>query len=158
MGSQARGSTKSCCCRHPAPHQTSDTFHFLRNKACLWDEVIHTAASAAGAWGVGRIRKWGSWSLLLPLVPISSPKFRAQHPSLLHQEACSLKTGILGGEEPPRAWEGDLLTAADESEEHTGTHQPTPPLDSRNWQSPEPGLAQVKGKARLFSATPSRKF
>lgn len=56
------------------------------------------------------------------------PKFRAPHPSLLHQEARSLRTGILGGEEPPGPWEGDLLTDADESEQQKGTHQPTPPI------------------------------
>lgn len=64
-GESEKGSPESCCCRHPAPHQTSDTFHFLRNKACLRDEVTHTAASGTGARRIGGARKWGSQSLLL---------------------------------------------------------------------------------------------
>lgn len=39
-----------------------------------------------------------------------------------------------------------------------GPTNPLPSLDPRNWQSPEPGLAQAEEKALLFSATPSRKF
>lgn len=144
------------CCRHPAPHQTSDTFHFLRNKVCLWD-VIHTAASAAGAWGVGEGLGSKFWSLLLPSFPSQAlnSELTPQPPpsrSLLSED------WDLGWRGTTRAWEGDLLTAADESEEHTGTHQPTPPLDSRNWQSPEPGLAQVEGKALLFLSHPQQEI
>lgn len=66
-GVRQGGALRAVAADTHSPHQTSDTFHFLRNKACLWDEVIHTAASGTGAWGVGVVvGKWGSWSLLLP--------------------------------------------------------------------------------------------
>lgn len=112
-----KGGPESCCCRHPAPHQTSDTFHFLRNKACLWDEVIRTAASAAGAWGVQSVREVG---FPVPSAPVPSPPFRAPHPHLLQCESHSLRSRIPGcvdrnhQDQSGGGGGGDVLTAADE--------------------------------------------
>lgn len=58
----------------------------------------------------------------------------------------------MGGEEPPGPIGRACSHSTDEPGEYKGTHQPTPStLDLRNWQSPEPTLAQVEGKASSLS-------
>lgn len=105
-----------------------------------------------GGWG-----KWGSQSLLLPnfLQPQSQNSPALASSTMKPAPAGQGSRG--GGEEPPsrtQAEEGDVPTVTDELGEINETQKNPPisssfPADSSDWQSPEPALAQVEGKALL---------
>lgn len=105
-GESEKGSPESCCCRHPAPHQTSDTFHFLRNKACLRDEVTHTAASGTGARRIGGGQGNGVRSLFCWPMPVWGGE--AQSQSLPAPPSSTMKPALKGlGSEEDSSQEGD---------------------------------------------------